>query len=161
MTAAGSGDLVAVRVLRLPVAVYAEAQQHGDELLREFALITQERGIAKHEVPARLTALVDELTATYSGFTTEQETILAQAVADGATEVSELAFLVPAEAGDASRRLGELLDEADRYCREGRYLLTLATPPRAKQFRDWYLGEFIRQTNGEPPMSWPEFAEGQ
>lgn len=151
--------LVEVRLLRLPVPIYARAQEHSDALMREFALIALElRSEDTHAVPARLTGLVQELTAVYSGLTGEQETILADAVAAGAAEISELVYRLPAEVAGASRHLGELLDEADRYCAEGRHLLTLATPPEAKRFRDWYLGEFVGQIEGRPALSWPEFA---
>jgi anti-sigma B factor antagonist len=33
--------------------------------------------------------------------------------------------------------------------------MTLAAPPEAVQFREWFLGEFVRQARGEPPSPWP------
>jgi hypothetical protein len=151
-------DFVDVRLLRLPVDVYARTQEHGDELVREFELIAQGlKDEHRHAIPARLTALVEQLTMTYSGLNTAQELQLARAVEAGDAEIAELVFRIPRQAAEASRQLGELLDEADAYCAAGQHLLTLATPPEAKRFRDWYLGEFIRQIAGEPPTAWPDF----
>jgi hypothetical protein len=158
MTSHTADDLVAVRLLRLPVAVYAQAQEHGDALMREFALIAQQ--LKEHEsdhVPARLVGLVEELNQSYAGLTAEQEKILAEAVIHGDVEIPELVWHLPRQVGPAARHLGELMDEADAYCAEGQHLLTLATPPQAKRFRDWYLGEFIRQLDGEDPTPWPDY----
>jgi len=151
-------DLVAVRLLRIPVKVYAQTQEHGDALMREFALISQQ--LKEHEsdhVPRRLVDLVDELNASYSQLSAEQEKILADAIASGDDEIAELVYHLPPQVGPAAQHLGDLMDEADRYCAAGQHLLTLATPPEAKRFRDWYLGEFIRQLEGQPPIAWPDY----
>jgi hypothetical protein len=51
-----------------------------------------------------------------------------------------------------------MLDEADEFCRRGRHLLTLETPPELVVFRKWYLQEFIDQIErGAEPTAWPEF----
>jgi hypothetical protein len=158
MTSYSADDLVAVRLQRIPVKVYAQAQEHGDALMREFALIAQ--SLKAHEsdhVPKRLVDLVEELNVSYAGLTAEQEKVLAEAVANGEEEIPELVWHLPAQVGPAAAHLGELMDEADAYCAAGQHLLTLATPPEAKRFRDWYLGEFIRQLDGEPPIPWPDY----
>jgi hypothetical protein len=156
VTADPAGDgLLEVRLIDLPVQVWAAAQEHADELIREFALITgdQDRQGA-HAVPARLTELIEELTAQYGGLNTEQEVALARAAAEG-VESMDLSFAVPPAAGAAAARLGGMLDDADDYCRSGQHLLTLATPPESLAFRQWYLGEFIRQLDGAVPIAWP------
>jgi len=147
MNAAGeeSGELVEVRLLQLPVALWERAQEHGDELIREFTLMAADgdRGAAL-EVPARLTGLIQQLTARYGGFTAEQEV--------------ELTFQVPAAAAKAAADLGQMLDAADGYCRAGQHLLTLATPAQSVTFRRWYLDQFIGQIGGALPTPWPEWA---
>ncbi len=60
---------------------------------------------------------------------------------------------MPPEVAAAARRLGDLLDEADEFCRSG-HLLTVATQPESVAFRRWYLGEFQRQIDGHPPGPW-------
>jgi hypothetical protein len=51
-----------------------------------------------------------------------------------------------------------MLDEADEFCRQGKHLLTLATPPDLRRYRQWFLGEFVAQIGGRPPTPWPLFA---
>ena len=46
--------------------------------------------------------------------------------------------------------LPRTLAEADEFCRRGE-LLTLATPPEYVAFREWFLGEIVRQLDGQPP----------
>ncbi|HEV7209813.1 MAG TPA: hypothetical protein VGN54_13895 [Mycobacteriales bacterium] len=149
--------LVAVQLLALPVALWGRAQEHGDELVREFILIAGNRERRPgHEVPVALTELIEQLTASYGGFTAEQEIVLADAALAGVAQV-DLTFHVPAHTADAVVELNAILDAADEYCRAGEHLLTLATPPEAVAFRRWYLGEFTRQIKGEPPLPWPEW----
>jgi hypothetical protein len=160
--AAAGPELIEVRLVSLPVGVWQRAQEHADELIREFTLIAGDRGALEtgHEVPARLTELIEQLTDQYAGFTTEQETALAEAAAKGVDEI-EILFRVPAAAVPAAAHLGEMLDAADDYCRRGKHLLTLETPPESLAFRQWYLGEFTRQAAGEPPTAWPHWAGEQ
>jgi hypothetical protein len=147
----GLGDpakLVEVRLLQLPVALWARAAEHADELMREFTLIAADaRTDGASSVPARLVTLVEELSSMYGGFGAGPEDQLNRAAADGVESI-DLVFRVPAEVGPAARHLGELLDEADEYCRRGQHLLTLATPADQRELRWWYLRQFV-----DP---WPE-----
>ncbi len=146
-------DLVTIRMVGLPVPVQLEAAEHADELLREFALIAGDETSA--EVPARLTALMAELRARFSGFTVRTEAELADAVARGADTV-DLEYELPRDAVEAAGELIDLLDEADEFCRAGE-LLTLATPPAAVRYRRWFSSEFARQAAGEPPTPWADW----
>ena len=159
----GPVDLVTVRVFGLPLPIHARAQEHADALRREFQLIAeqmhgehaQEGGTdPSTSVPPRLLKLIETLGQQYSGFTLEQEDRIDAGIAAGEPSV-DLEFQVPASAAQAALALGEMLDEADAYCREGRHLLTLATPPDLVAYRRWYLDEFIRQIAGEAPRPWP------
>ena len=64
---------------------------------------------------------------------------------------------MPPAIGPACVHLVDLLREADEYCRHGD-LLTMATPPEAVVFREWFLLEFAKQVDGNPPTPWPEYA---
>jgi hypothetical protein len=66
-----------------------------------------------------------------------------------------LVYRVPPEIRDAVIALAGMLAEADEYCRQGD-LLTLAPPPEAVRFRDWYLSEFVRQCDGLPAKPWAD-----
>jgi hypothetical protein len=153
--------LVDVRLVAVPVPVWSRAQEHADDLIREFTLIAadREREVAR-EVPARLIDLVAELTEQYGGISTEQEAALAQAATDG-IEALDLTFRLPPLAAQAATHLGAMFDAADEFCRSGDHLLTLATPPESLAFRRWYLGEFDRQVAGHPPTSWPDWLARQ
>lgn len=156
---ADAASLHEVHLLRLPVAAHAQAQEHGAELLREMYLLSlQLKQEDAHQVPVRLTELVDALASQFGGLTTAQELRLEAAIADGLDEI-DLTYQLPVEAGAASRALATLLNEADEFCRQGQHLLTLATPEPSKRYRDWYLGEFVAQLAGKPPTSWPDYDE--
>jgi hypothetical protein len=167
MTASpGAEELVTVVLRGLPVAVHARASEHGQELQREFTLLhlQLERQAAagdavrsaEGDVPRRLVELVEALQGRYAGYTTEQEDQLEAAIEQGVDSL-DLTFRVPPDAAAASVDLGEMLDEADAYCREGRHLLTLATPPEALAYRQWYLQQFVDQIAGRPGQSWREW----
>lgn len=147
--------LVEVHIVDMPVEAYREASEHGDELMREFALIREQEAEGGREVPRRLLRLVDELGSQFSGFTTAQEAELQDAVARGLPTLT-LHYRVPPSVKEAFLALAAMLDEADEFCREGQELLTLATPPRAVAFRTWFLDQFVRQVDGKEPTRWED-----
>jgi len=148
-------DLVEVRLLAVDLADLHSAEAHHDELFREFALIAGAEPSPGHAVPARLLALIDELNARYAGFTTGPQAELAEAAERGDKDL-DISFYVPRDIGDAIIRFSDLLTAADDYCRQGE-LLTMAPPPEAVAFRNWYLGEFVAQVRGSDPTPWPEY----
>jgi hypothetical protein len=148
--------LVEVRLLAVDLEDQRRAGEHHEELFREFTLIAAADD--DHEnVPARLMALIDELTSEYSAFAGGTDDAIEAARQRGDRSV-DLLYTLPASISVGVRRFLELLDEADEYCRSGD-LLTLAPPPDAVRFRRWYLEEFVRQIDGEPPRPWPEVRE--
>jgi hypothetical protein len=157
---AASDDVVTVQILGLPVPLHARAAEHGEELQREFVLIAEQLRHAEDgpSLPRRLLDLIAVLESRYSGFTAQQEEILDRAVARGERTV-DLTFRVPADAAEAVVTLGAMLDEADEFCREGRHLLTLATPPDLVAYRRWYLRQFVDQIAGRPATPWPASVE--
>jgi hypothetical protein len=151
-----TGELVEVRLLQLPLLVWQRTQEHVDGLLREFALIVHDTG-GRLSPPGRLLALVEELSAGYGSFSEEQQREMEQSLQQGRTEI-DLTYQVPPAAAGAARQLGDMLDEADEYCRGGAHLLTLATPAEELLFRHWFIDEFVDQLGGAPPRPWPEYA---
>jgi hypothetical protein len=150
-----SEPLFTVEILGLPVRLYRQAQEHGDGLFRELALI-QRSEADEHGVPARLLRLVDELVI-FRSFTAQPTAALAEALERGDERI-DLVYQVPARAREATIQLTRLLDEADAYCLAGEHLLTLATPPGPLVFRRWFLGEFMAQIGGAAPTSWDDFS---
>lgn len=154
-------DLLTVHVLGLPLAVQLRAQQHGDELTREFTLIGEQLRQQGNtgDLPTRLVSLIDQLTSRYSVFTTEQEQQFADAHRTDVTTI-DLTYRVPISAAGAAKELGDILDEADEYCHAGKYLLTLSTPADLVVYRRWFLDQFVSQGAGNPPVSWADYSEG-
>ncbi len=149
-------ELLPVHLLQLPVQVWARVQQQTDELLREFALAAASTDDA-HHVPARLTALIDQLNSDFDGVSSAQELQLFAAAAAGDEVIDDLEFALPPQAAPACIVLGNMLDEADDYCRAGEHLLTLASSDEVVAFRRWYLVEMVRQIEGQLPVPWPQY----
>lgn len=157
MTAAA---LHPVRMLQLPVQVWAASQEHHDELLREFALMTAGRDDLDDEapsVPVRLLRLVEQLTASCAGSSDAQRERLFAAAARGDEVVDVVEYALPRAAGPACAQLAELLDEADDDCRAGHHLLTLSTPEQLRVFRSWFLGQVRTQLDGGAAEPWPDY----
>jgi hypothetical protein len=148
-------DLVEVRLLGLSLTDFAHSSAHHDELFREFALVLSTDPAPTHELPGELLSVIEELNERFGGFTAAPQGEL-QAALERGDERIDLTFHVPAQAMAAALRLEELLAAADEYCRGGE-LLTVAPPPLAVRFRNWYLHEFVAQIDGEPPTPWPDY----
>ena len=159
MTGPEAEGLVTVHLLELPVPLAARSRQWFDELLREFALMSA--GAADgHEglhVPRRLMQMVDTLTAQFATVSDPPRERLEDAIDRGDEVIADHVLELPVQAAPATRALGDLLDEADRYCRQGQHLLTLATPDDLLPYRRWYLGEVEDQLGGAAPTPWPVF----
>jgi hypothetical protein len=152
MTTDRDENLVEIRLLRFPLRVYARATEHYEELFREFALLAASSDHDADAVPIRLLSLIDMLGRRYPP-QAQLEEERAAALARGDLE-RDFSMTVPRSAGEASEQLGDLLDEADEFCRAGD-LLTLAAPAEAVAFRCWYLGEVVAQAKGAQPSPWP------
>lgn len=154
---------VAVHLLALPVPLAAKSQQHFEELMREFVLIAaaQQQGPSEHGVPARLMNLVETLVQQFGAVTSDAEERLADAIDRGDQVIDDHLLAVPAEAGPAAQALGDLIEEADEYCRQGQHLLTLATPADCVAYRRWYLGQVISQVQGAAPIAWTDSDEAR
>lgn len=160
-TDVGSEELITVQVVGLPVDVQVEAQQHADELTRELVLVAEQlhQNGGSGELPVRFVELVTALSSRYAIFTAEQEQQLAAAVARGEPTI-DLTYTLPASAATAAADVGAIMDEADDYCREGRLLLTLETPPLLVTYRRWFLEQFTDQAAGRPPVAWADYLAG-
>jgi hypothetical protein len=162
MSDAGDGmaeDLISVEIVGLPVDVQREAQQHNDELTRELVPVAEQmrqEGDAA-ALPVRFVELVTTLSTRYSMFTAAQEQQLRAAAETGASTL-DLTYRLPRSAAAAAAQLGEVLDEADDYCRQGQLLLTLATPEHLVAYRRWFLDQIVEQAAGRPPVSWADYA---
>ena len=153
-------ELFQVRMLGLPLLLRELSQQQGADLLREMALIrTGEAGAAPStHVPQRLLELAHELETSYGPYINASNNELDAALDRGEETVDEVAYLLPAASVDFVRHVQDMLVEVERFCRSDGYLLTLAPPAAIAAYRDWSIGEVLRQYDGLPPTPWPAYA---
>ena len=106
-----------VLLLQLPVQVWAASQEHHDELLREFALMTaglEDRDTGAAPVPVRLLRLVEQLTASFAGSSDEQRRRLFAAAGVAAERETEALAALGLTAG-AFANFGKLLGGTRRH----------------------------------------------
>lgn len=147
-------ELCTVRLLNFPVQLFAQAREHHDELLREFALLALRPPEDRpgHTVPRRLLDLIDTLGRRYSATGQNTDAARDAAIERGETTM-DLSYDLPRSAGAALRHLHELMEEADGFCRSEQ-LLTLAASPLEREFRTWFIQQFVAQLDGAPPTPW-------
>lgn len=142
-------DRVTVRLLGMPVQVFAHYRTWYEELRRELRLLALHHG--------RVYPLAQELSDLTVQVEQERRQAtgvdrLEAAIAEGLDRV-DLEYHVPPGAPATMTRLSVLLTKVDAFCREQR-LLTLAPTPQQLALHAWYLGEFARQAAGEAPIPW-------
>jgi hypothetical protein len=148
-------ELLTVRLIGLPIALFLRAREHHDELIREFTLMairsngTSADGV---ELPPRLRELVDILGRRFGASTSRADMERDAAIERGDATV-DLTYQVPASLGDDLTMLTQLMDDADEFCRM-ETLLTLPRDPSMVAFGHWYNNEFLRQIDGLPPTPW-------
>ena len=149
-TVGDPGERLTVRLLGMPVQVFAHYRIWYDELRRELRLLALNHG---SDYP--LAQELSEITLQVEQERRQARGIdrLDAAIARGDDRV-DLVYQVPPSAGTTMGRLQTLLEQVDVFCREQR-LLTLEPGPQQIALRSWYLGEFTRQTAGEAPTPWP------
>jgi hypothetical protein len=142
-------DRVRVHILDVPLALYVGFQQHFRELRREVRLLALAHA-TDYPLAKSLSDLFGSLERQLrDGMGVEQiEDALAQGL-----DSTDLVVHMPRAIATTLMRFVELLDLADEFCREER-LLSLARNAEQRRFQAWFLSEFVRQANGEPPLSW-------
>jgi anti-sigma regulatory factor (Ser/Thr protein kinase) len=138
-----------VRLLAMPVQVFAHYRVWYEELRRELRLLA-----LTHGADTPVATELSELTIESARERRQARGVdrLDEAIAAGLSRV-DLEYEVPPSTPATMRRMRELLTEADRFCREQR-LLTLAPSPQQVSLFTWYHGEFERQGRGEDPLPW-------
>lgn len=141
---------VAIVLADYPVRLGVRAREHTAGVLRECALLSQ--ATAPTIAPARLVALAERLTTSYStelGVIDQQRT---DALLRGDDTV-DLAFPAVVSSRELILAWQAAMEALDEYA-EGAALLSLATPPRLVELRTWMVEEVLRQTEGLAPQPW-------
>jgi hypothetical protein len=146
--------LVQIHFLDFPVPVAARFDEHFEGLHREFALIAASSE-DDHHVPVRLLTVVDTVMAAYDGLNDEAGERVDQAIAAGARSIPDHVVQLPPSAAPVVQAFEQLLEEADEYCRQGRHLLTVPSPPDVVAFRRWYRDQVVTQLAGGQAVPWP------
>ncbi len=151
-----SYEVIGQAVLRdYPLRVWAEQQEHTQELLREFSLllIGQKSASPSAHVPAQLVELA-QMFADRFGPLLDRLTAERQAAYDAGHD--RIDSVVPLVTGTSQLmdRVKGVLDAVDDYCREGT-LLALARTPQGVALFDWTHRELIAQLDGGEPTPWP------
>lgn len=140
-----------VRLVGVPVRVLVAGRQHHDELMHEFSVLAVAED-SRADVPQRMLDLIETLGTRYASSAERPDAEVDAAQARGDDTV-DLAYQVSAHVVEAADRLATLMAEADDFCRREQ-MLTLERTEVMRTFAEWYLDEFRRQVNGEPPRPW-------
>lgn len=145
-----SGSLLQVRLLGMPVQVFASFRAWYAEVRRELRLLA-----FAYPDDFPVAAEVADLALQVEHERRQAEGIerLDEAIRAGLASV-DLDYRVPATAPETMARVGEAVRRADRFCREHRLLTVPATEQQLTMI-DWYLGEFVRQGAGLEPIPYP------
>ncbi len=141
--------MVHVRLLQMPVPLFAEFRLWYAEIRRELRILALNHpGVYPlAEQITDLTLQIEEERAQAVGVGTLDSAI------DSGRDRVDLDYRVPPQAPDTMRRAAALMDGIDDFARE-QGLLTMPAVPEVVALRRWYLGEFARQAAGEPPAPW-------
>jgi hypothetical protein len=141
-----------VRLIGVPVQVLIASRQHHDDLMREFTVLAVSEPDLRSSVPQRLTALTQILGVRYGATASRPDKLIDEAAQRGERTL-DLTYQVPGDVVEAADQLEALMAEADEFCCTEQ-MLALPRSPLQVQFAHWYLDEFRRQVNGQPPRPW-------
>ncbi|GAA1157905.1 hypothetical protein GCM10009606_39770 [Nocardioides aquiterrae] len=146
-----SPDEMSIEILGVPLRSFIDFQRHYRELRREVRLLALAHE-AEYPLAKDLSDLFGRLEHDLrDGIGAGQ---IEEALHSGAA-TTDLHVVMPRATAATIGRFIELLDLADAFCREER-LLSLARTPDQQQFQRWFLGEFVRQRDGEAPLAWQD-----
>lgn len=143
-----------VRLLDVPVALFAATDRHTSDLLREVALMVAARPDAESgQVFGDLLAGADPYV---QGPVALHQRVAAAVLAAGLKGDQTVDVTVPAEDADAEAALAwdDLQRRFDTMSRND-LLLTLPADRRVVAFRTWYVREVVEQVRtGRAPQPW-------
>jgi hypothetical protein len=151
-----SRQVVGTAVLRdFPLRLWAEAQEHSDGVLREFALLLlgQEQRDGAASAPAQLVALAEMFTTNFGQLLDAIQQERLDALARGEDRIDSQVPMIDGTP-ELLGQVEQVLTAVDEYCQQGA-LLALARPPEVKALTDWTLAEVVAQYGGAEPRPWP------
>ncbi len=147
-------EVVGQAVLRdYPLRLWAEQQEHSQELLREFALLLIGEQTSDLRAPAQLVELAHMFSARFGPLLDELNATRQAALDAGQDRMDSVVPLV-AGLDDLLAPVRQVLDDVDGYCRRG-HLLALERTPEQTALYAWTERELLAQLAGGPPTPWP------
>ena len=140
-----------VVLVDFPIHLWDRARQHSDALRREFAFIAAE-GRKDTDLARRLLTIAETSDRRYATLNPDAEALVESALQCGEAFIT-VELSVPADFKEHIIESAPVLLEVDQYCRGGE-LLTLAISDDLRAYWTWYLGEFVRQIDGNDPIPW-------
>jgi serine phosphatase RsbU (regulator of sigma subunit) len=143
-----------VRLGSVPTDLLLAAKGHIDNVVREFTLARSDPAHGDPEMQKHFSELIETVTRGFADARADIKRQAVEAAARGDVQ-TELVLTLPLSAADAGEQYLLALDEADGYARAAR-MLTLATPPAHRVFRQWYVQALVDQLRAlgrgdEPP----------
>ena len=153
---ASGEDVVDVVLLNLPLLLHAAWQQHAEELLREYLLVSLDADDPTEALEAHA-AVSDAMSLLHEHIPEPQlgedpEELMADAVEPGVSSRREVLHL-PSTSVHHFRVLDQAMDAALALADSGAFL-TPPIQPELRELRRWLCREVARQVNGEPPTGW-------
>jgi hypothetical protein len=130
------------------VADFQHTSQYHDELIRELHLIQ-----AGDSAEGRLAEVTRTLLAEFTSFSPGIRAAIDDAAERGET-VIDIDVRVPVHLRAWLEHFRDHFREIDLYCQAG-FLLSLGSPAVAVACREWFLGQFIEQLDGQSPTPYP------
>lgn len=145
--------LLVVRLNGLPVAPFAAFRRWYAEIRRELRLLALAHP-DDYPIAAELEALILQVEQERSQARGVEQ--LDRAIAEHQERV-DLVYRVPPTTPETMRRLADVLERVDGFCRRDQ-LLAVPEEPLDASVRRWYFAEFTRQGQGLPPLSYDDYA---
>lgn len=143
-----------VGVLRaFPLRLWQRQQEHSDELLREFQLITSGATAGGTGAPQELLALAAYVTTAHGAVVDRIAEERYAALAQGLDRMESQVPLLD-ELPQLLDQIEAVLARVDDYCRADELLL-LPRSPELLAFAEWTSTELRRQYDGKPARPWP------
>lgn len=143
--------LVHVSMIGVPLAMWFQARNWFEGLLREFDVLAAGNG---DTTPQELVDFVADVRERFSRFSEGSNAVLEEAYRRGAKSV-DVELALPPEAAPVARHLWEQIARAEEYCRRGD-LLTLTPDEDLRRYVRWYLNEVADQLEGAEPRAWDD-----
>lgn len=144
------GDGVAIVYDALPIPAYLDWRRHFADLRRELRLLS-----LAHEDDYPVAKTLSDLFVSFGEAVKQTHGIddILAAIKAGKSSTPVRLVTTP-DAPPLVAQMIDVLELADSFCRAER-LLSVAATPEQRDFQRWFLGEIVRQAEGNAPQPWP------